>query len=58
MAKHWQAGRSKINELWNRRKPSELAIEVNDDMEINEHFNVDRLATPTREDNKLFKKKL
>nr|CAD2157543.1 unnamed protein product [Meloidogyne enterolobii] len=38
MAKHWQAGRSKINELWNRRKPSELAIEVNDDMEINEHF--------------------
>uniref|UniRef100_A0A915PGZ7 PDZ domain-containing protein n=1 Tax=Meloidogyne floridensis TaxID=298350 RepID=A0A915PGZ7_9BILA len=58
MAKHWQAGRSKINELWNRRKPSELAIEVNDDMEINEHFNVDRLGTPTREENKLFKKKL
>ncbi|CAK5033463.1 unnamed protein product [Meloidogyne enterolobii] len=59
MAKHWQAGRSKINELWNRRKPSELAIEVNDDMEINEHFtNVDRLCTPTREENKLFKKKL
>uniref|UniRef100_A0A915P427 C2 domain-containing protein n=1 Tax=Meloidogyne floridensis TaxID=298350 RepID=A0A915P427_9BILA len=48
MAKHWQAGRSKINELWNRRKPSELAIEVNDDMEINEHFsNVDRSPSPS-----------
>ncbi|KAL7079302.1 hypothetical protein ACQ4LE_001802 [Meloidogyne hapla] len=52
MAKHWQAGRSRINELWNRRKPSELAIEVNDDMEINENY-MENLGTPKYEKKRL-----
>ena len=32
MAKHWHSGKSRINDLlWSKRKPAELAVEVNDE---------------------------
>ncbi|KAF7632946.1 hypothetical protein Mgra_00007648 [Meloidogyne graminicola] len=49
MAKHWQAGRTRINELWNRRKTSELAIEANDEIgdDLEENFEKNKGISPS-----------